>query len=481
MFKKSSILLFSLSLFASTSMYAMELGPNDGPPNRPNTTLSKEESNQRFQEVVKEFSFIYNECLKKFSENKLTKQLTQYNQETPLEKGIDTNMPFKVFNRNLLARFLGAATNYYYPESQDYFLKILENFSKNPKSTESNGDKEFLKKCFEMSNFSYAYKGAQKLLEFAKSSNLNALLFPGRSGDVIQHIMDNLYKNTKKENENLVAQVPAMINVPFSGCPDILKKTSHAQDVVYANNLRNLVEEDRLKAFFELCDHLQIHELTGKEVGIVDVLSSGAGMNSLLKLLEGYFYVKGLEMPNITISSLGYLPHEADLQEKECKSKPNHSEVIFTSNEKTITFSPNNENFKARYAKILQKQTYPVYSLRIHPCTIDWFDDHQDQYYGAECTSYPAHLWEDLWKGNEEVPAKAVLKGGKYRDLVKATVNWLCSNFNPQFNEEFYGTFTNMIKMNLSKAMQAGDDVPGFIESLKSIDKIKAKKFVKNG
>lgn len=447
MSKKKIFTLVSLGLFASTSNYAMKLDPEDPQKDHSQTTVSKEESDLRFQEVIKEFSFICDEYLKEYSEPKLATLLTNYNEQNPLSKEIP-NLPLQHFNFDLLTHFLGDATNF----NDDFAFEEWRNDL--IESTRSK-NLQYPKEIFEKSHFFNAYQGAQRLKQIADDQKLEALLFPGRSGDVVRHIMRNLYE---KDNETV-----QMVNIPISGHPDVEIKNSCKDDPINGNSLRNLVKKNRLEAFFELCDYLKIHELTGKNLGVVDIVASGGAMNSFLKLLEGYFYVKGLEMPEITIISLGYLPHEAKRQAEECGSKPNHSEVMFTSDAEHIMFSLDNENFQLRHAKTLKKQDYPAFSLRIHPSTIDWFDDHFSQYFAGQCTSYPAYLWVSLWKN------KKVLEGGICKDVMQATVDLLCKYFDPDLSEVSDESRSNIIMTYLLGATGVGSDIPVFVKHIRKI------------
>jgi hypothetical protein len=97
-----------------------------------------------------------------------------------------------------------------------------------------------------------------------------------------------------------------MTQFSFSGSPDILPSKKDANDEKRSKELRNLVTPKRLETFFNYLHSLDLWKLSGQKVGIVDIVGTGFGLNSLLRLLDGYYQSCNLIPPKFSFIGMNF-------------------------------------------------------------------------------------------------------------------------------------------------------------------------------
>jgi len=168
--------------------------------------------------------------------------------------------------------------------------------------------------------FQEIYGAALKLSEAAEREKPHTVVFLGRAPTFLKETLQQLYALEPKEGR------PSLVQVAFSGCPDIKTVNAGLQAFSY---LRNVLTPGRLKVFFQLLDSLGFDKIT-REMWLVDTLASGAGLNSFLRLLKGYYLEKKMPFPDFRFWGLSLA---------ECDGRAAHDTFYFDYAKRMLSFS----------------------------------------------------------------------------------------------------------------------------------------------
>ena len=107
-------------------------------------------------------------------------------------------------------------------------------------------------------------------------------------------------------------QAATSVHVNYSGTPNIKNLRKFEK-----NDLRNVVTSDRLNHFCSYLDQKGLQKLTSENhLYIVDILGTGANMNSFLRILRHYFlqHKKLTETPLVTLLLMNFTKDEKHLE-----------------------------------------------------------------------------------------------------------------------------------------------------------------------
>jgi len=144
--------------------------------------------------------------------------------------------------------------------------------------------------------FQEIYGAALELSNAADREKPQTVIFLGRSPTFLKETLQQLYKLEPKEGR------PSLVQVAFSGSPDIKSKNKGLQNFPY---LRNVLTPKRVQVFFQYLDSLGFDKIRG-EMWLVDSLTSGGGLNSFIRLLRGYYLKKEMPFPDFRFWSIGF-------------------------------------------------------------------------------------------------------------------------------------------------------------------------------
>lgn len=120
------------------------------------------------------------------------------------------------------------------------------------------------------------------------------VLFVGRSGYL--HLLT--YQEVLKQMEDTTQRVE---HVVFSGAPDSEKRNKNNQ---LSKKVRPeyFVTSEKLAYYFSYLDQKKLGEAS--DIYLVDMVSSGSGLNSFLRILNAYFEERQVEKPSLHCASL---------------------------------------------------------------------------------------------------------------------------------------------------------------------------------
>jgi len=217
------------------------------------------------------------------------------------------------------------------------------------------------------------YGAALKLFNAASQEHPQTLVFLGRAPTFLKEMVQQLYKLEPKEN------MPSLVQVPFSGSPDIkslhpgLKKFSY---------LRNVLTPNRIKVFFQHLDALGFDKITG-EMWVVDTMGSGGSLNSFLRLLKEYYHRKEKVFPDFRFWGMNFAEYDG-----VCSTET----FYFDHAKKTLSFSD-------KFSKLGYKaMDIPCFPLLIDPKTSSLMDNDLMEYFYGGVQEYPAWKMKGLQK-----------------------------------------------------------------------------------
>lgn len=219
----------------------------------------------------------------------------------------------------------------------------------------------------------------------------NLVLSLGRTPSPVHIIYQTVLELTKCQDQKAV-------HLNFSGDPDmdVIRSApfyARNQDLVRA---RNMVTQDKLAHYFEYMDTLNI--LEHKKIYIVDMLGTGGGLNSFLKILQNYFFYKQTALPVIEFLWLTF-----DVDMKYFKHKAAVKYEGKTLGRGILCFIENCEkNFSAFN---IPTSIIPITYLTLRMM----LDNTLFQDLGSFGIEYPAQKWTSRYDEERK-------RGGKYSD-----------------------------------------------------------------
>jgi len=223
--------------------------------------------------------------------------------------------------------------------------------------------------------FQDIYGAALKLFKAAARDKPQTVVFLGRSPTFIKETLQQLYALERKKDG------PSLVQVAFSGSPDIKSKNPGVQNFSY---LRNVLTPKRVKVFFQYLDSLGFDKIQG-EMWAVDTVDSGGGLNSFLRLLKGYYLEKKIPFPDFRFWGTS-LPEYSVVSET--------GTVLFDYEKKMISFSDKFSKFGYKAMDI------PAASLFLHHRTQGLMDHDLVEYCCGGVQEY--HAWK--MKGLDKNP-----------------------------------------------------------------------------
>jgi|GEM_PF-2348159 len=223
--------------------------------------------------------------------------------------------------------------------------------------------------------FQGIYGCALKLFNAAAQEKPKTLVFLGRTPTFLKETLQRLYELDPQEGS------PSLVQVAFSGSPDILSQNGNRPR---ASRVRNVLTPNRVKVFFQYLDSLSFDKITG-EMWVVDLLASGSGLNSFLRLLRGYYLEKKMPFPDFRFWALGFPEDDAD---------PEIKTYYFNYRKKLLSFSDQLSKFGYKPMDI------PCFPLPLHPQAVTFLLDDAVAYSYGGVQEYPA--WK--MKGRDKNP-----------------------------------------------------------------------------
>jgi len=223
--------------------------------------------------------------------------------------------------------------------------------------------------------FQGIYGCALKLFKATAQEKPQTLVFLGRTPTLLKEILQRLYELEPQEGS------PSLVQVAFSGCPDIQSQNACRSRL---SHLRNVLTPNRVKVFFQYLDALDFDKITG-EMWVVDLLASGSGLNSFLRLLRGYYLEKKMPFPDFRFWALGFPEDDAD---------PEIKTYYFNYGKKLLSFSDKLSKFGYKPMDIA------CFPLPLHPQAVTFLLDDAVAYSYGGVQEYPA--WK--MKGRDKNP-----------------------------------------------------------------------------
>ncbi len=234
-------------------------------------------------------------------------------------------------------------------------------------------------------------RGARKISKVVKAHGEGSVLFLGRSPCWMQRVFEAFPENGAQS-----------IHVSYSGTADA---KSLREDPFFAdqerNTKRNMVTPERLQFFEDYLTQQGLDEVKGK-LYLVDTITTGASLNSFLRILRHYYTVHlEREMPDVHFIGQS-LPCTNYGYEAGGKLV-----WVYQDSKGTLTFT---DKFQDHGLRPLSIKATPLHlaSLTHLLLDADWM-----QYYGMHGYYFPACNWNE---GHRE----ALSKGGLYHADVSA-------------------------------------------------------------
>lgn len=194
-------------------------------------------------------------------------------------------------------------------------------------------------------------------------------------------------------------QVPVTC-VPFSGSADIYSTNPLRQSL--ADSIVNKVTPEAFQKYGLLLESLGFSKYAGRKIMLVDMVHSGSGLNSFLKMLECYFEIKKLTCPKIFVACFGSLDSIESSNMGE-QLKKFHLETKFLwypqknseKNSYTLEFKFKEDHFTKANAKVLAQKEIPLFSLKVVPAVRHFCDNPDIQDLISSIQYYPPCLWDN--------------------------------------------------------------------------------------
>lgn len=93
-----------------------------------------------------------------------------------------------------------------------------------------------------------------------------------------------------------------ILHISYSGCADVEKRSKDTDPDNSKNIVQNIVTKEKLEHYFAYLDKKNIGELS--HLYLVDIMSSGCGLNSFIRALQSYCKSREIVMPDITFAYL---------------------------------------------------------------------------------------------------------------------------------------------------------------------------------
>lgn len=240
---------------------------------------------------------------------------------------------------------------------------------------------------------------AEKIDCVQRRHGIGSVLFLGRSPCVIQLVYEDFLKRGFYKS-GLEISYPDIsghvLHLSFSGTPDIsnTRLDPHFSKDLVKTNARNLVTPEKLSFY---CDYMdsQKMDVVGEKLYIVDIIGSGGGLNSFLRIAH-YYYKTHLGRPapqfHIIALNLDYVrsidtpifKHDRVTQLLSFKNAPSYGVVPFQ---------------------------VPLSPLQMAYGALNYFlDNNGVQTYATHGAEFPAQRWR-----TESLPA--LKTGGFYHEL----------------------------------------------------------------
>lgn len=220
------------------------------------------------------------------------------------------------------------------------------------------------------------------------------VLFLGRSPSFVQLAYEKVLKamgNTRQKH----------VHVNFSGHADL---DSIRPYPTFKNNkdlhrIRNMVSQEKLSHFLDYLSTKNLDE--AKTLYIVDIIGSGAGLNSFIQLLRQYYKAQNIEFPTIKMILLSdFYSIDDRAANRPFEVKPKNGREL---NEWEISFKRNTENN-------LADLTLDLVVIPLSPLTVNMIVDNDAvQHLGVKGIYYPPQKWAVAHDEERE-------KGGVWHD-----------------------------------------------------------------
>jgi len=235
---------------------------------------------------------------------------------------------------------------------------------------------------------------SEYLYQVVKDQGGGTVLFLGRSPCVVQVAYEELLKLEKDEQQKL-------IHLNFSGHPDALTKRESNSYSTKTNIARNIVTPEKLRHYFSYLESKGL--LQAKKLFIVDLIGSGGGLNSFLRILNSFYQNRDTQMPQ-----LGFLNLSADIDWgmdrsqfftfKQSGAMKNHGVMILPEDN-----AKNMKHFE------IEAWTIPLFDKVL----TELLDQDMFQEFCVHGIHYPAQRWTPEFDQKRE-------QGGEYTNMLYA-------------------------------------------------------------
>lgn len=180
--------------------------------------------------------------------------------------------------------------------------------------------------------------------------------------------------------------------------------------------MRDVVTPERLKVLFKYWDSMGFDNLSGRNVAIIDIISSGFNLNSFLNHFKRYFKEKSLPEPNLFFVRMCYSNDPKGMT--YCYK--DRGETVYSAElqngQGTLVFTGKPED------KGLHPHELPTFTLNLMADVTQFLDRTETQEAFTQGISYLACAWVETENGGLDPRAKAPLYDwGK--DLLKNLIH----------------------------------------------------------
>ncbi len=251
-------------------------------------------------------------------------------------------------------------------ENNCYLESINNNYCKN-----SNWIPEWKTAPLKTDRLCELVSSAKKINKFTNPNDV--VIYVGRSPSILFVI--NNYLNSEAKH----------VHINCSSTPGMTGMRKSPENI-----LKNVITPERLAYFEDYAHNAGLDKITdsSQNIYIVDIIGTGAGLNSFIQILHHYLfeYRNMAALPQIKIILMNN------------KQGNQYEYYVLNIQEKTITFT---NSFK-----YIMPITLPIELLNMSEDVQDALDDDVIQFYSSFGREYPAFAWQEKYESHRDSKAE---------------------------------------------------------------------------